>query len=127
MKPAENRVGDAAEVAREHADRDPDRHRGHAGGHPDQQRDPGAVDDPHEQVAAQVVGADQERRGGRLGRPCAVRPVFRYWVSGPWPTRCAISGAAIAAAKSATMKSEHASAIRSRRIRSKASARGERA
>ena len=53
---------------------------------PDEQRDASAVRDPHEDVPAEVVGAQPERavRGPRAGRP-AVSPISRYCSFGGCP------------------------------------------
>ena len=64
---------------------------------PDEQRDPRAVDDAHEDVAPERVGAEQERASsGRRGRPSGVRPDVWNSSFGPWPVRYANSGAASA-------------------------------
>ena len=56
----------AAEVARDHADDHAEHHGEQRRDHADEQRDPAAVGDADEQVAAEVVGAEQERAAGRL-------------------------------------------------------------
>ena len=59
-------VDPAAEVARDHADDHAEHHRDQRRDHADEQRDPAAVGDADEEVAAQVVGAEEERAAGAL-------------------------------------------------------------
>ena len=68
-----------------------------AGHDADEQRDPGAVGDAHQDVPAQLVGAQAgSALPGPTGMPSGVSPVKWYCVSGPWPTMVATSGAKIA-------------------------------
>ena len=56
----DDRVGEAAVVAGDDADRDADRHRDGRGDERHEQRGARAVEDAHEEVAARAVGAEPE-------------------------------------------------------------------
>lgn len=65
----DQRIGPAAEITRDHAEQDADRQRDGENGDGDQQRDAGADDQPAEDVAAELVTAQQVvRRWCRPGR-----------------------------------------------------------
>ena len=61
---------------------------------------------------------------GPRGRPSGVRPVSRYWSSGPCPASCAMSGARSATSAISTITTAQAIATRSRRSLAQASCQG---
>ena len=103
-RPADHRVDPAAEVAGDDAERRADDHREQGREERDQQRDPGAVDDPAEDVAAErrldthqvlrVERAERERRRGCQGR--RVDRLLVELVGVVADHACTISGAKIA-------------------------------
>src|SRR5712671_1986907 len=74
-------VGPAAVIAGDAADQDAERKADDDADQPDGQRDPRAVDDPRQQVAAEPVGAEQEhlparRRAGQVHIAVDIAPEF---------------------------------------------------
>ncbi len=96
-EPCDDRVEHAAVVTGDEPEGEPEDEGDRGRPHPHLERDAGAVDEPRQDVAAEVVcpekkRASKARPGGRRSRG----PYSEYWVLGGWPIRLVRSGAKMA-------------------------------